>query len=76
MSVEGEFGRGDLIELRIAGSDFGQVLARGLAQYGSADMQRIAGRHSRDIESILGYRYGEVVVHRDDLVVIAQDSSA
>ena len=76
VSVEGEFGRGDLIELRIAGSDYGQVLARGLAQYGSADMQRIAGRHSRDIEGILGYRYGEVVVHRDDLVVIAQDLSA
>ena len=75
MSVEGEFGRGDLIELRLAGSDYGQVLARGLAQYGSVDMQRIAGRHSRDIEGILGYRYGEVVVHRDDLVVIAQDSS-
>ena len=76
VSVEGEFGRGDLIELRLAGADFGEVLARGLAQYGSADMQRIAGRHSRDIEGILGYRYGEVVVHRDDLVVIAQDSSA
>ena len=76
VSVEGEFGRGDLIELRIAGSDFGEVLARGLAQYGSADMQRIAGRHSRDIEGILGYRYGEVVVHRDDLVVLAQDSSS
>ena len=76
VSVEGEFGRGDLIELRIAGSDFGEVLARGLAQYGSADMQRIAGRHSRDIEGILGYRYGEVVVHRDDLVVLVQDSSS
>ena len=76
VSVEGEFGRGDLIELRIAGSDFGEVLARGLAQYGSADMQRIAGRHSRDIEGILGYRYGEVVVHRDDLVILAQDSSS
>lgn len=76
VSVEGEFGRGDLIELRLAGSDFGQVLARGLAQYGSVDMQRIAGRHSRDIEGILGYRYGEVVVHRDDLVVLSQDPSA
>lgn len=76
VSVDGEFGRGDLIELRIAGADFGEVLARGLAQYGSADMQRIAGRHSRDIEGILGYRYGEVVVHRDDLVVLSQDPSA
>ena len=76
VSVEGVFGRGDLIELRLAGAVNGQVLARGLAQYGSADMQRIAGRHSRDIEEILGYRYGEAVVHRDDLVVLPQETSA
>ncbi len=76
VAVEGEFGRGDLVELRIAGSSNGQVLARGLAQYGSTDMQRIAGRHSRDIEGILGYRYGEAVIHRDDLVVLPQESSA
>lgn len=75
VAVEGEFGRGDLIELRVAGSTDGQVLARGLAQYGSADMQRIVGRHSRDIESILGYRYGEAVIHRDDLVVLPQESA-
>ena len=34
------------------------------------DVRRIARRHSRDIESILGYSYGENVIHRDDLVVI------
>ena len=76
VSVEGVFGRGDLIELRLAGAVNGQILARGLAQYGSADMQRIAGRHSRDIEEILGYRYGEAVVHRDDLVVLLRETSA
>ena len=76
VSVEGVFGRGDLIELRLAGAANGQVLARGLAQYGSSDMQRIVGRHSREIEAILGYRYGEAVVHRDDLVVLPQENSA
>ena len=74
--VEGEFGRGDLIELRLAGAMNGPVLARGLSQYGSADMQRIAGHHSRDIETILGYRYGEAVIHRDDLVVLPQEKTA
>ncbi|CAN5172760.1 glutamate 5-kinase [soil metagenome] len=76
VAVEGEFGRGDLIELRLAGATNAHVLARGLAQYGSADMQRIAGRHSRDIEGILGYRYGEAVIHRDDLVVLPQESAS
>ena len=72
-AVEGEFGRGDLIEVRCDGDTSGQVLARGLAQYNAMDLRRIAGRHSRDIESILGYRYGEAVIHRDDLVVLPQE---
>ncbi len=33
------------------------------------DVRRIAGRHSRDIEAVLGYNYGGSVVHRDDLVL-------
>ncbi|MCW0447756.1 hypothetical protein NB717_001516 [Xanthomonas sacchari] len=36
------------------------------------DIRRIAGRHSRDIEAILGYNYGENVIHRDDLVVVRE----
>lgn len=76
VEVEGEFGRGDLVEIRLVGDTGTRVLARGLVQYNSADLRRIAGRHSRDIESILGYRYGEAVIHRDDLVVLPQDSTA
>lgn len=68
--VEGEFGRGDLIEVRQVDDTTDTVLARGLTQYNSADLRRIVGRHSRDIESILGYRYGEAVIHRDDLVLL------
>ncbi|MCI4567350.1 glutamate 5-kinase [Lysobacter sp. CFH 32150] len=70
VAVEGEFGRGDLVEIRLAGDAGARVLARGLVQYNSADLRRIVGRHSREIESILGYRYGEAVIHRDDLVVL------
>lgn len=72
VAVEGEFGRGDLVEIRLVGDASARVLARGLVQYNSADLRRIVGRHSREIESILGYRYGEAVVHRDDLVVLPQ----
>ena len=71
--VQGDFRRGDLIEIRDA-QDL--LLARGLAQYNAAESTRIAGRHSRDIESILGYRYDEAMVHRDDLVLLAGSEQA
>jgi glutamate 5-kinase len=66
-SVEGEFERGDLVE--ILGPD-GQLLARGLSAYGSADAQRIAGCRSGDIEEVLGWRGRDEMVHRDDLVLL------
>ena len=47
-----------------------QRIARGIAQYSAADIRRIAGRHSREIETVLGYSYGGSIVHRDDLVLL------
>lgn len=67
MAAEGDFRRGDMVDLR-AGS--GQVIGRGISQYSAADIRRLSRRHSREIEGILGYSYGENIVHRDDLVVI------
>jgi len=67
LAVAGDFRRGDVVELQ---SLEGAVLARGQAQYNAADGARIAGRHSREIETILGFRYGEALVHRDDLVLL------
>jgi len=63
--ASGDFHRGDLVEII---DPQGRSVARGLCQYGAADVRRLAGRHSRDIESVLGYSYGAEVVHRDDLV--------
>jgi len=47
----------------------GDVLARGLSAYASADARRIAGHQSDDIEAILGWRGRDEMVHRDDLVL-------
>lgn len=65
--VQGDFRRGDVLDIRAAD---GRPLARGQAQYNVAESARIAGRHSRDIETVLGYRYDEAMVHRDDLVLL------
>lgn len=68
VAVEGDFRRGDVVELV---SPDATPVARGLAQYGAGEIRRIAGRHSHEIEAVLGFRYGESVVHRDDLVLLA-----
>lgn len=67
--VEGDFRRGDVIEVVAATGDAAPI-ARGLAQYGADEIRRIARRHSNDIEAVLGFRYGESVIHRDDLVLL------
>jgi glutamate 5-kinase len=68
LEVSGEFHRGDLVEIV---DDAGRPVARGLSQYGLAEARRLAGRHSREIESLLGYSYGAEIVHRDDLATLA-----
>ncbi len=66
-AVEGDFGRGDPVDLADA---HGAVFARGLAAYDANELRRIAGRHTADIETVLGYRYLDEAVHRDDLAVL------
>lgn len=65
--VEGEFQRGDVV--RVHGPD-GEEFARGLSNYSAAEMQEIKGRHSGQIERILGYKYYDEVVHRDNLALL------
>lgn len=67
LGVAGDFHRGDLVEI-VDASD--RPVARGLCQYGAAEVRRLMGRHSRDIASLLGYSYGAEIVHRDDLATL------
>ena len=66
-SVEGEFHRGDIIYiLDLAG----RRIACGMANYKSEDIGLIQGLRSDRIQSILGYHYGQEVVHRNNLVLL------
>jgi len=64
--VEGSFERGDLVV--VLGPN-GVEVARGLVAYSSADAARIKGHKSREIETLLGYRGRDEMIHRDDLVL-------
>jgi glutamate 5-kinase len=67
LEVVGDFGLGDVVSVVTRdGSEF----ARGLAGYGAADLRRIRGLRSADIEATLGYKYLDEVIHRDDLVLL------
>ncbi|MBF2064662.1 MAG: glutamate 5-kinase [Calothrix sp. C42_A2020_038] len=65
--VEGEFDTQDAVGIFDSN---GNEIARGLVNYSSQDLQKIRGRHSREIREILGYEGAETVVHRDNLVLI------
>ncbi|WP_257385878.1 glutamate 5-kinase [Tahibacter caeni] len=66
--VSGDFARGDMVEIETSRDGGAAIVARGISQYAAGEVRRIAGRKSAEIESVLGYSYGETVVHRDDLV--------
>jgi glutamate 5-kinase len=65
-AVRGEFERGDAVDLA---DGAGAIVARGLTAYSSADVRRIMGRRSAEIEQLVGYRGRDEVVHRDDMVL-------
>jgi glutamate 5-kinase len=64
--VEGRFDRGDPVLVR--GPD-GVEVARGLSAYSHADAERIRGRRSSELETLLGFRGRDEMIHRDDLVL-------
>jgi len=69
VAVDGDFRRGDMVEVRLHDDHSASCFARGLSQYSAADIRRICGLHSRQIAAVLGYSHGDTVIHRDDLVV-------
>ncbi len=63
----GRFDRGDTVS--IVGPD-GVEVARGICAYSDSDAARILGRKSAEIETVLGFRGRDEIVHRDDLVLL------
>ena len=64
--LDGSFERGDAVRLcDLDGNEF----AKGVTNYNAMELRRIIGKKSTEIELILGYQYGDEVVHRDNLVI-------
>lgn len=65
-AVQGEFSRGDVIAIRDPG---GAEIARGLANYSSAEARMICRKASSEFEKLLGYTGEPEMVHRTNLVL-------
>jgi glutamate 5-kinase len=64
--VRGRFSQGQAV--RVLGPG-GVVLGVGLCNYASAELEKIKGLRSGEIQARLGYKDFDEVIHRDNLVV-------
>lgn len=65
--IVGRFERGQTV--RVLDPDRREI-ARGVTNYAASDLLAIRGHQSNEIQRILGYEYGDTVVHRDDMVLV------
>mgnify|MGYP006146617653 FL=1 len=64
--VAGDFSRGDVIAIR---DEQGAEIARGLANYASAEARLLCRKPSHEYEALLGYTAEPEMVHRDNLIL-------
>jgi len=72
VKIYGVFDRGDIINIE---SEDGDVIAKGIANYDSSEIERIKGLHSSKITKVLGYKYSNDVVHINNMVVMPKRES-
>ncbi|MDF2180295.1 glutamate 5-kinase [Aliiglaciecola sp. CAU 1673] len=66
VKTQGQFSAGDAVEIWFQEAP----IATGLSLYDAPELEKISGKKSAELEGILGFAAHEVVVHRDDLVII------
>jgi len=65
-SVEGTFGKGEVVDIVCEGSR----IAKGIAGYGSKEMSAIAGKHTAELETVLGRKDHKEAIISENLVVL------
>ncbi len=67
VKVFGGFGRGDIINIE---DKDGILIAKGITNYDSSEIEKIKGKHSKEIVNILGYKYSDDIIHIDNMSVV------
>lgn len=66
-SLSGRFDSGDAV---YCVDSEGNRIAKGITNYSSSEIEKIKGKKTNQIEGILGYRYSDEVIHRDNLALL------
>lgn len=69
VEISGDFSAGDAVYL--IDNETKQVIAKGISQYNHHDLNKVKGQKSDKINMILGYCPSKVIVHRDDMLIVA-----
>lgn len=67
ISVSGNFDTGDAVYCL---DHEGNRIAKGLVNYSSEEIEKIKGKNTKEIEGILGYKYSDEIIHRDNLALL------
>jgi glutamate 5-kinase len=67
IEIRGRFGVGAPVHCL---NENGEPIATGLVNYNSADIDKVKGVRTTEIEKILGFRDSDEIIHRDNLVII------
>ena len=65
--VQGSFEKGQ--QVAIINETNLENIAKGLISYSSDELNKIIGKKSSQIQSILGYKYADEIIHRDNLII-------
>jgi glutamate 5-kinase len=66
LSVEGSFDMGDPVDIN---SSTGSLIGKGIVNYHHDELKMIKGKKSREIKKVLGSKYFDEVINRDDMIV-------
>jgi glutamate 5-kinase len=68
VDVQGEFSAGEVVAV-VSEAD-GREFGRGLVNFDAAELRKIRGARTSEIEARLGYKSFDEVIHRDNLVIL------
>lgn len=68
VAVAGDFAAGEVVA--VVGADGDKEIGRGLVNFDAAELRKIRGAKTGEIEARLGYRSADEVIHRDNLVIL------
>jgi glutamate 5-kinase len=67
IEIKNEFYRSDVVSIL---DEKGEEIAKGIVNYSSDECKKLVGKHSDDIEKILGYKNYDNIIGRDNIVLL------